>query len=267
MAQLLKSRYFPNSNFLDAKLGERPSYAWRSLLFGRELLIKGLQKRVGDGNSIYVWTDRWIEDETDGYGLWSPWIKNCTFNVNLRARDLIDFQNRRWNLQALDEVFVPLDVQILMKNQPVIAKEDFWAWNFNRSGVYSVMSGYWLASQGKNKEIHRVAEALPSINILKVQTWKVQTAPKIKTFIWKALSQALLVAELLRERGMKCDERCQLCGFEGESVNHMLFSCHLARQCWALSNLPSPQYGFNDLSIYENLSYLLKLSKDLAPFY
>lgn len=68
-----------------------------------------------------------------------------------------------------------------------------------------------------------MAEALPSLNSLKSQIWKVQTVPKIKTFVWKAMSQALLVADLLRKRGMKCDDRCQLCGFEGESVNHIGF--------------------------------------------
>ena len=62
----------------------------------------------------------------------------------------------------------------------------------------------------------------------------------------------------LIERGMKCDDRCQLCGFEGESVNHVLFSCHLARICWALSNIPSPRGGFSVSSIYENISYLLR---------
>ena len=61
---------------------------------------------------------------------------------------------------------------------------------------------------------------------------------------------------------MKGDERCQLCGFEGESINHVLFSCHFARQCWALSDLPSPPNGFNVVSIYENISYLLNLSKN-----
>jgi len=125
LAQMLKSRYFPRTGFLEAKLGDRPSFAWRSLLFGRDLLAKGLRKRVGDGNSIFVWTDKWLEDEADGFGLRAPWIKNCTFNVNLRARELIDFQSRRWNLQALEEVFVPSDIQILIKNQPVVSKEDF----------------------------------------------------------------------------------------------------------------------------------------------
>ena len=127
LAQLLKSGYFSHSGFLETKVGQRPSFAWRSLLFGRDLLVKGLQKRVGDGNSISVWTEKWIEDEKDGYGLRAPWIKNITFNVNLRVRELIDFQSRRWNTQALEEVFVLSDIQILLKNQPVTSKEDFWA--------------------------------------------------------------------------------------------------------------------------------------------
>ncbi|XP_018435286.2 uncharacterized protein LOC108807498 [Raphanus sativus] len=262
LAQFLKSGYYPNSDFLEAKMGERPSFAWRSLLFGRDLLMKGLQKRVGDGNSICVWTDKWFEDEADGYGMRAPWIKNCTFDVNLRARDLIDFQNRRWNVEALEEVFVPSDIQLLLKNQPVTSKEDFWVWKFNKSGAYSVKSGYWLAYQEKSKETRQRAEALPSINPLKTQIWKVSTAPKIRLFVWKALSQALPVADLLIDRGMKCDDRCQLCGCEGESVNHVLFSCHLARKCWALSNIPSPRGGFSQGSLYQNMNYLLKMSKN-----
>ena len=158
---------------------------------------------------------------------------------------------------------MPSDIQILVKNQPVTSKDDFWVWKFTKSGAYTVKSGFWLAFQEKSKEIRQVVEALPSLNSLKSQIWKVQAAPKIRTFLWKALSQALPVADLLRERGMKCDDRCQLCGFEGESVNHMLFTCHLPRNCWAISNIPSPRYGFSDQSIYENIAYLLKVIKDV----
>lgn len=259
LAQLLKSRYFPHSDFLEAKLGERPSYGWRSLLAGRDLLVKGLRKKVGDGNSISVWCDKWFEDEEDGNDMRAPWIKNISFDVNLRARDLIDFQNRRWNMQALEEIFVPSDIQVLLRNQSVTSREDFWVWRYNKSGKYTVKSGYWLALQEKTKVLRQTIEALPLINGLKAQAWKVQTAPKIKTFIWKALSQALPVSDCLKDRGLKCDERCQLCGFEGETVNHVLFGCHQARKCWALSNIPNPQNGFSDSSIYTNVYYLLNL--------
>lgn len=47
---------------MDATLGAKPSYAWRSILHGRELLEKGLKRVVGNGRSLYVWTDKWVED-------------------------------------------------------------------------------------------------------------------------------------------------------------------------------------------------------------
>ena len=52
IAQVLKSKYFDNKDFLDAELGSRPSYGWRSLLHGRSLLKKGLRKEIGNCKSL-----------------------------------------------------------------------------------------------------------------------------------------------------------------------------------------------------------------------
>ncbi|XP_020885936.1 uncharacterized protein LOC110229659 [Arabidopsis lyrata subsp. lyrata] len=56
---------------------------------------------------------------------------------------------------------------------------------------------------------------------------------------------------------MKIDLRCQLCGDEDESVNHVLFTCSMARQIWALTGIPSPSWGFHNGSVFNNIHYLL----------
>lgn len=43
VAKVLKDRYFPNHSFLQAQMGNNPSYIWRSFLWGRELLSLGLR--------------------------------------------------------------------------------------------------------------------------------------------------------------------------------------------------------------------------------
>lgn len=67
----------------------------------------------------------------------------------------------------------------------------------------------------------------PSINALKQQVWNLKTAPKIKTFLWRALSGALPVVDKLTKRGMKLDNRYMFCGQEGESINHVFSSTKL----------------------------------------
>lgn len=96
-------------------------------------------------------------------------------------------------------------------------------WLHNRSGEYSVRSGYWLASQSHNIDLQFEVAALPSLNPIKDKIWEVLAPSKIKMFLWKAVSGALPVVERLLTRGVRIDPRCSACGFEGESINHLLF--------------------------------------------
>jgi hypothetical protein len=56
-AHILKAVYYPNSSFLDAELSSHPSQIWRSILDGREVLVQGLIRRIGDGSSTRIWRD------------------------------------------------------------------------------------------------------------------------------------------------------------------------------------------------------------------
>lgn len=224
-------------------------------MFGKELLLKGLRQRVGDGKTTRVWIDKWIDDPEEG--LRAPWIKNVVFDVNLMASSLIDTETKRWNECKLAEVFVQGDVEMIMKNQPVVERQDFFTWKFNKSGEMTVKSAYWLASSLKIKDQIPEALALPSTNELKEKVWKVKTLPKIRVFLWKALSSALPTADLICARGMKIDQRCQTCGREPESINHTLFECTFARLVWAVSTVPNG--SFNEGSVFTNMNFLLKL--------
>ena len=61
---------------------------------------------------------------------------------------------------------------------------------------------------------------------------------------------------------MSIDPSCQICGQEGESINHVLFTCSVARQVWALSGVSTPEFGFQNGSIFANIQFLFELQKN-----
>lgn len=46
MATVLQTQYFKKSDFLNAKLGYKPSFIWRSILWVRQVLHNGLRWRM-----------------------------------------------------------------------------------------------------------------------------------------------------------------------------------------------------------------------------
>lgn len=82
LSRFLKNRYFSEKEFLSVPLGSRPSFAWRSILYGRELLVKGLRHMVGDGKSLSVWSTPWL---VDGDMMCIPLMKNILVDLNLRV--------------------------------------------------------------------------------------------------------------------------------------------------------------------------------------
>jgi hypothetical protein len=53
-------------DFMRCTRKKHASHTWRSILAGREVLERGLIKRIGDGSSTNIWRDRWIPMHFDG---------------------------------------------------------------------------------------------------------------------------------------------------------------------------------------------------------
>ena len=84
----------------------------------------------------------------------------------------------------------------------------------------------------------------PSTTGPKQRVWKLKTSSKIKHFLWQALTGYLATASKLVERHCGTDTTCQRCGANADTINHLLYECPPALQCWALSTIPS-SLGFS----------------------
>ena len=58
-SQVLKAKYFPDSNILNCTARLGISYTWRSILQGVQLLKGGVAWRVGNDTSLNIWSDPW----------------------------------------------------------------------------------------------------------------------------------------------------------------------------------------------------------------
>lgn len=72
VCHLFKVIYFPTSFWNDAT-SPSPSYAWWSILHGREILSASIRRHVGNELSTYVWNNPWllapISMKIVGYGV------------------------------------------------------------------------------------------------------------------------------------------------------------------------------------------------------
>ena len=58
--RVFKAKYFAGCSFLEAQIGRKPSYVWRSLMATRETVEMGSRWCVGNGRTVEIWWDRWI---------------------------------------------------------------------------------------------------------------------------------------------------------------------------------------------------------------
>jgi len=241
---------------MNVVVGSRPSYAWRSIIHGRDLLEKGIMKNIGNGQSTSVWNDKWIFDKAPQ----RPFNKQSLFDLELMVSNLITHQGS-WDHALLSELFFSPDVVRIMSYPPNIGLEDSDIWAYNRNGCYIVKSGNWLISHLKQQPPPPTHEQVT--RCLKEKIWDLKTLPKIKMFLWRALSGALAVSTCLQAHGMHTNLMCSLCQTNIESISHVLFCCWPAREVWENTNIYMPPHGFTD-SITDNIGFMLKLMSNVG---
>jgi hypothetical protein len=141
-ARVLKGKYFHLCDFLSATKKRRSSATWKAILFGREVLKRGLIYRIGPGE-VNVWDDNWIP----GSRLLRP-VTRLEKATAERVSDLFIPGTRSWDMHQLRTSFTALDVADIVKVKPSMRlDQDVLAWAYERHGSYSVKSAYKLLKE------------------------------------------------------------------------------------------------------------------------
>lgn len=236
-ARVLKARYFPNTDLLQANLGSAPSQVWRSLVEGRDILQLGLVRRIGKGADTNVWQDNWIPRD---YKLRPICVRSL--NPPVLVSELINPATRSWNKHALTEHFIVADVEAIL-NIPLSTQmqEDFWAWHYDRCGIFSVRSAYRMICAIKTQQEDWLEHRPSHSNIAAsknswTQLWKVRIPSKIRVFVWRLAHTFIPTGIVRHERRMADTPACSLCGAVEDTWRHSLLNCLLARCVWALED-------------------------------
>ena len=107
--RVFKVRFFPNGTILDAKELAFASYAWRSILHGRDVILKGALWRVGDGKKIKIWSDNWLPKKFQPK-VTSPMIFG---QQNISVEALINQSTRRWRHEMIDHCFSLVEAELI----------------------------------------------------------------------------------------------------------------------------------------------------------
>ncbi|XP_019151047.1 PREDICTED: uncharacterized protein LOC109147845 [Ipomoea nil] len=125
VARVYKARYFPKGTFFDAQVGNNPSFCWRSIMAAKSIICSGVRRRIGNGETTFIWTHPWLQDEDD------PMIRT-EMPVQLqgsRVRGLIDQQTGTWDNDILTDLFQPDDVGRIMRIPVSLDYNDTWYWH------------------------------------------------------------------------------------------------------------------------------------------
>uniref|UniRef100_A0A2N9I5I3 Reverse transcriptase domain-containing protein n=1 Tax=Fagus sylvatica TaxID=28930 RepID=A0A2N9I5I3_FAGSY len=70
--RVFKARYFPNCSIMEATLGNNPSFLWRSILSGREVILKGLSWQNSDNGRTPL--PIWLRLKTGSFTVQSAYV-------------------------------------------------------------------------------------------------------------------------------------------------------------------------------------------------
>lgn len=202
---------------MKATMGSNPSFAWRSILWGRNLFKLGYRWRIGNGFSVDALEDPWIPRE----GAARP----IMISPNIRHFTVAQLKDNHglWNEILIWDSFLEADATTIL-NIPTSPNmgDDEIIWNYDPRSQFSVKSTYRLGCQ-----INQNSQASPSNHksqeVFWKSFWKTNLPSKVKICGWKVYNNILPTLDNLTKWGMDVNPICYLCRERPKTTTHLFW--------------------------------------------
>ena len=199
MARIFKTRHYPTTSFLQAKIKPNLSLIWRSILSAQGVIQSGVRWRIGNGEHVRIWQESWVPD------LRNPWLQSPPAGGLEEAtmNSLKNITGTGWDDDILLDYFNSRD-QALIKQVPVSLSQpqDRWKWVHDLKGIYTVKCGHYLLSSTQpNSPFNTECASLRKL-------WSSPIPPKAKNIVWRVYMGLLPTMKSLVEKRVVEDSSC-----------------------------------------------------------
>ncbi|KAA3481353.1 reverse transcriptase [Gossypium australe] len=110
LAQVLKAKYYLQSDFMQANLKHGASYTWTSIWSARKVLQDEMCWRVGRGDKVLIFKQAWL------LGLINYKLSSAIWNLDVSTVvDLINSTSREWKRDIIISTFTDVDAARILR--------------------------------------------------------------------------------------------------------------------------------------------------------
>ncbi|GKA75562.1 putative RNA-directed DNA polymerase [Tanacetum coccineum] len=225
-------------NFWDISLCGNMSWGWRKILQVRPLIRQFIWYRLGDGNMVSAWFDRWclLSPLSD---LVTPRdIHRAGFDMSTKVHDVIINGNWKWPNDWLVK-YPPLYTIPVPSLVPNSLDRLIW------KSINDVDSGFSVATVWEC--IRPRGEEIDWYDLV----WFSHNIPRHAIHLWLVIKRKLKTQDKLRQWDVSSNTnlnllQCPLCKRQPDSHDHLFFECIFSLQVWSqlqvftgVPNMPS----------------------------
>jgi hypothetical protein len=215
-AQVLRAKYYPDGDLINAKLKKGSSFTWQSIMAGLKTFKRGCIWRPGNGSTINIWSDHWVPDSPTRM-VTTP-RGRCLLT---RVEELINPTTGGWDEDLLRENFWSVDVyRILRILLPNYDQPHFIAWNTNKTCCFIVKSAYhmeWWVEYRRRAQRSDATDRSSSHEVWK-RILRTKVSRKVQIFTWRALHGIVPCLCVLANRHIGSAVNCPVYTVDAEDL-------------------------------------------------